>query len=240
VALGAAVQGAILARVNRSMLLQDIIPLSLGIETMGGAVAKIITKGRSLPCAAEEIFSTYVEGQTQVKLTVLQGERELAKDCRKLAEFVLAGVPPMPAGLPKLRVRFMVDTSGILTVSAKEERSGTEASIQVVPSYGLTREEVSAMVRDAVVNAREDMLQHRLIDLRNQVTLDTAAIEKSMAIVGDELDPAERADLTARLASLRTLAQTNDADAIHAALKDIDRLTTGLAEQAVTKTLKSL
>ena len=240
VALGAAVQAAILARVNRTMLLQDIIPLSLGIETMGGAVAKIITKGRSLPCSAEEIFSTYVDGQTNVKVQVLQGERELAKDCRSLAEFVLAGIPPMPAGIPKLKVRFLVDTSGILTVSAIEERSNTTASIQVVPSYGLTRDEVSTMVRDAVTHARADMLEHRLIDLRNQVTLDTAAIEKSLHIAGDDLPPTDRADLQSRVSALRALAQSQDADAIHTALTTLDRLTTPLAEIAITKTLRGL
>lgn len=240
VALGASVQAAILARINRSLLLQDIIPLSLGIETMGGAVAKIITKGRSLPCAAEEIFSTYVDGQTNIKLQVLQGERELAKDCRSLGEFILSGIPPMPAGIPKLKVKFVVDTSGILTVSATEERSGTAASLQIVPSYGLTRDEVSTMVRDAVTHARADMLEHRLIDLRNQVTLDTAAIEKSLRIAGPDLPPADRADIESRLAELRHLAQSQDAEAIHTALTTLDRLTTPLAELAISKTLRGL
>lgn len=238
VALGAAVQGAILAKVNRSLLLQDIIPLSLGIETMGGAVAKLITKGRSIPCMAEELFSTYVDGQTAIKIHVLQGERELARDCRSLAEFVLAGIPPMPAGLPKIRVRFLVDASGVLSVTAREERSGKQAEIQVVPSYGLTRDEVNRMVRDSVLHAREDMLAHRLIDLRNQVTLDTAAIEKSMAIVGDELDAAYKAELLAKIAKVRELAATDDANALHAALIDLDKSSARLGELAIAKTLR--
>lgn len=239
VALGASVQAAILAKVNRSLLLQDIIPLSLGIETMGGAVAKLITKGRAIPTMAEEIFSTYVDGQTNVKIHVLQGERELAKDCRSLGEFVLGGVPPMPAGLPKIRVKFLVDANGVLNVSATEERSKTKATLQILPSYGLTRDEVTQMVKDSVVHAREDMLAHRLIDLRNQITLDTAAINKSLTIMGTDLDPTYRQQIEAALAGLAQLAQGTDADAIHKALTELDKLSTPLAEMAVTKTLKA-
>lgn len=240
VALGAAVQGAILARVNRDLLLQDIIPLSLGIETMGGAVAKLVTKGRAVPCVAEEIFSTYVDGQTNIKIHVLQGERELVKDCRSLGQFVLAGIPPMPAGLPKLKVKFLVDANGVLNVSATEERSGTKASLQILPSYGLTRDEVSRMVKESVTFAKQDMLEHRLIDLRNQITLDTAAIRKSLAIMGIDLDPAYRTDLEGQIARLEVLAKGSDAEAIHGALTALDKASTPLAEMAVTKTLKGI
>jgi molecular chaperone DnaK (HSP70) len=238
VALGAAVQGGILARVSRDLLLQDIVPLSLGIETMGGAVAKLITKGRAVPCMADEIFSTYVDGQTQVKIHVLQGERELVADCRSLGEFVLSGIPPMPAGLPKIRVRFLVDANAVLNVSATEERSGTRASIQVVPTYGLTRDEVGKMVRDSVAHAREDMLAHRLIDLRNQITLDATAIRKSLATVGGDIDPAYRDELLGKLAQLDALAQGTDANAIQQALNDLDTSSVALAEQAISKTLR--
>jgi molecular chaperone DnaK (HSP70) len=238
VALGAAVQGGILARVSRDLLLQDIVPLSLGIETMGGAVAKLITKGRAVPCMADEIFSTYVDGQTQVKIHVLQGERELMADCRSLGEFVLSGIPPMPAGLPKIRVRFLVDANAVLNVSATEERSGTRASIQVVPTYGLTRDEVGKMVRDSVAHAREDMLAHRLIDLRNQITLDATAIRKSLATVGGDIDPAYRDELLGKLAQLDALAQGTDANAIQQALNDLDTSSVALAEQAISKTLR--
>jgi molecular chaperone DnaK (HSP70) len=237
-ARGAAVQGGILARVSRDLLLQDIVPLSLGIETMGGAVAKLITKGRAVPCMADEIFSTYVDGQTQVKIHVLQGERELVADCRSLGEFVLSGIPPMPAGLPKIRVRFLVDANAVLNVSATEERSGTRASIQVVPTYGLTRDEVGKMVRDSVAHAREDMLAHRLIDLRNQITLDATAIRKSLATVGGDIDPAYRDELLGKLAQLDALAQGTDANAIQQALNDLDTSSVALAEQAISKTLR--
>ncbi len=240
VALGAAVQGAILAKINRGILLQDIVPLSLGIETMGGAVAKLITKGRSIPCAADEIFSTSAEGQTAVKIHVLQGERELVEHCRSLGQFTLSGIPPMAAGLPKLRVRFLVDTSGILSVTATEERSGTKAALQIVPSYGLTKDEVDQMVRQSVLNARTDMLAHRLIDLRNQINQDTAAIEKSLKIVGTDIDPAYLTQLQSLMATVRQLAPTEDADAIHTALTAMDHASARLGELAITKTLQDL
>jgi molecular chaperone DnaK (HSP70) len=180
VALGASVQAAVLAGIKRDTLLLDVIPLSLGIETMGGAVAKLIVANSAIPARATEMFSTYAEGQTKVKIHVLQGERELVKDCRSLATFDLTGVPPMPAGLPKINVTFLVDANGILSVQAVEERSGRRAQVQVVPNHGLTRDEITQIEADSFTHARADMNAHRLIDLRLNARLDLRNIRKQL------------------------------------------------------------
>jgi len=239
VALGAAVQASILAGMRRDTLLLDVIPLALGIETMGGAFGKLITAQTRIPCQASEMFTTYVDGQANVKIHVLQGERELAADCRSLANFDLRGIPPMPAGLPKIRVTFLVDANGILNVSAVEERSGTKASIQVLPSHGLTKDQVDRMTQESITHALADMLEHRLIDLRNQVDLDVRAIEKAMVRVGNRLAAEERASIAAEVQALRNLALGRDAEAIYAALQTLDRRTVKLAEMAISDTLGS-
>ncbi len=241
VALGAAVQGSILAGVNRGMLLLDVIPLSLGIETMGGAVSKLIVANQTIPARATEMFSTYAEGQTNVKIHVLQGERELVKDCRSLGEFDLRGIPPMPAGLPKIEVTFLVDANGILSVQAVEQRSGRRASIQVVPHHGLTREEVDRMEADSYAHAREDMAQHRLIDLKMNAQLDIRHIRKQLERVADQLDPAYRERVLRHVAEVEGFIEQGDAadgDAFAAALTAMDHATVRLAELNITQTLK--
>lgn len=238
VALGAAVQGAILTGRQRGLLL-DVTPLSLGIETMGGAMGKLIMRNTKIPCQAREMFTTFVDGQTNITINVLQGERELARDCRSLGRFELRGIPPMPAGIPKIEVTFLIDHNGILHVSAKELRSGKQASIQIVPSHGLTPEEVDRMEQESIEHAREDMEAHRLIDLRNQVLLDTRRAEQMLERVGDELPGEQREAVRSAIARLREMAETaTDANALHAALQEFDRLTVPLAERAVTAALR--
>jgi molecular chaperone DnaK (HSP70) len=225
--------------VRRDALLLDVIPLSLGIETMGGAMGKLITRNTRIPCQASEQFSTFVDGQTNVKINVLQGERELAKDCQSLGEFDLQNIPPMPAGMPKIMVTFLIDENGILNVSASEERSGQEASIQVIPAHGLTTEEVKRLESESYEHAREDMTAHRLIDLRNQVAFDTHKAEQMLAKVADVISQEEREEIETAMNDLKQLSQTcDDAETIYNALNAFDRRTVRLAEVAIAQTLR--
>jgi molecular chaperone DnaK (HSP70) len=180
-----------------------------------------------------------VDGQTNVRINVLQGERELVRDCRSLGEFELRGIPPMPAGLPRILVTFLIDENGILNVSAREERSGQEAGIQIVPTHGLTRDEVRRMEMESYAHAREDMTAHRLIDLRNQVAFDTHKAEQMLARAGHLLEPTEKEGVNSAIAELRQLAETSeDADLLHQSLDAFDRRTVRLAELAITMALK--
>jgi Fe-S protein assembly chaperone HscA len=181
VALGAAVQANILAggsAETKDMLLLDVTPLSLGIEALGGVTAKIIHRNSTIPASALEHFTTGVDGQISVAIHVLQGEREMAKDCRSLARFDLKGIPPMPAGLPRIEVRFLIDANGIMHVSAREQRSGKEAEIQVQPSYGLTDEQVENMILDSFDNAEKDLAERQLVESRHEAETILAALVK--------------------------------------------------------------
>jgi Fe-S protein assembly chaperone HscA len=181
VALGAAVQANILSggsEATENMLLLDVTPLSLGIEVAGGVTDKIILRNSTIPASATQHYTTQVDGQTNVAIHVLQGERELAKDCRSLARFELKGVPPMPAGIPRVEVKFLIDANGILHVSAREQRSGKEAEIEVQPSYGLTDEQVESMILDSFDSAEEDFRLRQVIEARNEAGTILAALEK--------------------------------------------------------------
>ena len=180
VALGAAVQADILESGVKDMLLLDVTPLSLGIETMGGVVAKIIPRNSTIPASAQEMFTTGVENQTGIDIHVLQGERELAKDCRSLARFQLH-VPPGPAGLARIEVKFLIDASGILQVAARDLRTGEQQSIEVQPSYGLNDAEVERMLEESIEFAEQDFSERQLIEARNEAEAILQATEKSLA-----------------------------------------------------------
>jgi len=230
VALGAAIQADILAGKITQMLLLDVTPLSLGIETLGGVMSVLISRNTTIPRAAKEYFTTSVDGQTVVDLHVLQGERELAKDCRSLARFDLRGIPPMLAGIPRIEVTFLIDANGILNVTAKELRSGTEASVEVRPSYGLTDAEVERMIDESLEFAEQDVRARMLIDARNEADTVIRATEKALGqgatlIAGDEAGRIRTA-----LGELSAVRDRDEVDRIRAATDRLNRETQHLAE----------
>jgi molecular chaperone DnaK len=238
VALGAAVQAGILAGMNRSSLLLDVTPLSLGIETLGGAMGKLIMRNSTVPCQASETFTTYVDGQTSVDIHVLQGERELARDCRSLGRFQLRGISPMPAGMPRIHVTFMIDANGILNVFAREMRSGKEAAVQITPAHGLTKDEVDHMVKQSYAHAVEDLTAHRLIDLGNEANRVLAAVDKALAAAPNALDAAQRAKLDAAVDELKARMKSDDPDAIYEAWQAVNEASMPLTQAQMDEVLR--
>jgi Fe-S protein assembly chaperone HscA len=238
VALGAAVQADILAGGKRDMLLLDVTPLSLGIETMGGVMSKIIPRNSTIPASASERFTTFVDGQTSVKVHVLQGERELVQDCRSLAQFDLKGIPPMPAGLPLIDVKFLIDADGILNVSAQEQRTGQYASIDVRPTYGLTDEEAEQMILDSFEHAEADIEAREVIEARNEAERVLRATAKSVEKVEFADLPAEERDgITTAVDHLRETVKIADHRAIREATERLDQATHHLAEVIMNATI---
>ena len=237
VALGAAVQADILESGVRDMLLLDVTPLSLGIETMGGVVAKIIPRNSTIPASAREMFTTGVENQTGIDIHVLQGERELAKDCRSLARFTLR-VPPGPAGLARIEVRFLIDASGILQVSAKDLRVGAQQSIEVQPSYGLGDAEIEHMLEESIEHAEQDFTERQLIEARNEAEITLTATQKSLTREqAQELAPAERRAIDEAAAALREAMAGRDYKLIRALLETLNAATERLAELQMNRAL---
>ncbi len=245
IAMGAAVQASVLAGIRRDALLLDVIPLSLGLETAGGAVAKLVVRNTMVPTRAVEMFSTSVDGQVNVALHVVQGEREMVADCRSLSRFELRGLPPMPAGIPQIEVTFNVDANGVLGVEAVERRSGRRARVQVLPSHGLTREEVAQIEADSYTHAREDMLVHRVVDLAVNAALDVKWIQEALSRVRDVL-PGSTTDaveshlviVEGLIASARENPRAVDADAFQAAKESLDRASMPVHEAAITRSLR--
>ena len=246
VALGAAVQANILgggSEATKEMLLLDVTPLSLGIESLGGGVVKIIHRNSTIPESATEHFTTGVEGQANVAIHVVQGERELAKDCRSLARFDLKSIPPMPAGLPRIEVKFLLDANGILHVSAREARSGKEAEIEVQPSYGLTDEQVESMILESFDYAEEDFQKRQVIEARNESDTILAALEKGRKNPAwEQLTSRERDDIGKLENALNAVMPGDDYQAIRSAIDVLNQATMHLAElmmdSAVSTALK--
>jgi Fe-S protein assembly chaperone HscA len=245
VALGAAVQADILVSGHREMLLLDVTPLSLGIETMGGITSKIILRNSTIPASASDMFTTFVDNQTSVDIHVLQGEREMADDNRSLARFKLRGIPPMPAGLPRIQVRFQIDANGILSVSARELRTNIEQAIEVKPSYGLTDEEVERMLLESFEHAQDDVDARLLIEARNEAETIVNATEKTLrrpdfrTIADAELGEGEVARIEAGLAELKAAMTSDDRERVQAAATRLNEATRHLAEVMMNWTVKA-
>jgi molecular chaperone HscA len=241
VALGAAIQANQLAGNNPQgeLLLLDVIPLSLGIETMGGLVERIVPRNETIPTAKAQDFTTFKDGQTAMAIHVVQGERDLVADCRSLARFELRGIPPMAAGAARIRVTFTVDADGLLGVSAREQTSGVEAQIQVKPSYGLSDEQIARMLQDSFSTAEADMQARALAEAKVEAERMILATNSALAADGQLLSPGEREAIDALLADLRAKAQEGaDAAAIDAAVQALAKGTEAFAAQRMNESIR--
>jgi molecular chaperone DnaK len=240
VALGAAVQANILEHGVSNMLLLDVTPLSLGIETYGGAVAKIITRNSPIPASAQELYTTGVDNQTGIDIHVLQGERELAKDCRSLARFTLK-VPPAPAGLPRIEVKFLIDANGILQVGAKDVRTGEQHSIEVQPSYGISDSEIERMLEESIEYAEQDFAERQAIEARTEAESILTATAKALATEQASILPAEeRAKIESAVRALREASSGNDYRLMRKKIDELNEATNHLAETMMNSAVNTV
>ncbi|GLT19541.1 chaperone protein HscA [Vibrio zhanjiangensis] len=242
VAIGAGIQADILVgnKPDSDMLLLDVIPLSLGIETMGGLVEKIIPRNTTIPVARAQEFTTFKDGQTAMSIHVVQGEREMVEDCRSLARFSLKGIPPMTAGAAHIRVTYQVDADGLLSVNAMEKSTKIQSEIQVKPSYGLSDNEVANMLRDSMTHAKEDMLARALAEQRVEADRVIEGLLGAIQADGDELlSGAERETLVSAIEALIELRNGDNADAIEQGIKEADKASQDFASRRMDKSIRS-
>ena len=233
VALGAAIQADILAGNNRDMLLLDITPLSLGIETAGGLMDVILPRNSKIPSSVGRNYTTSIDGQKNLKVAVYQGERDLVKDNRKLGEFILSDIPPMPAGIPKIEIQFLLDADGILRVKASELRSGQATEIRIKPSYGITEEEMALMLLESMKNAEADMAQRVLLEARNEAQAVLLASDKFIVQNEGLFSAEELQNLHTYIQALKAAVAGTDKDAINAAMETLNNFSRPLAERAM-------
>ena len=221
VAIGAAIQAGVLKGEVKDVLLLDVTPLTLGIETLGGVMTPIIPRNTTIPTSKSQIFSTAADNQTSVEIHVLQGERPMAADNKSLARFILDGIPPAPRGVPQIEVTFDIDANGIVNVSARDKATGREQKVTIQPSSGLTKEEIERMQREAEMYAEEDRRKRELAELRNLADSTAYQAERTLREHGERIDASLRAELEERIKAARTAMEGEDRDAIRRAVDEL-------------------